>query len=54
MVAYNLQALYAKCEDDVEAAKPAVVQAKAVKKCRSVREIDTVITAQVRPAVHVC
>jgi hypothetical protein len=48
MIAYNLQNLYEKCSADVDEARPSAVEAKHVRKCHSVRDIDTVITAQAR------
>jgi predicted alpha/beta-fold hydrolase len=47
MIAYNLQNLYEKCSKDIEKHAPATVKAQAVKRCRSVRDIDTVITSQI-------
>jgi hypothetical protein len=47
MIAYNLQNLYAKCAKDIEKHAPSTVKAKAVKRCHSVRAIDTVISSQI-------
>jgi hypothetical protein len=47
MVAYNLQNLYKKCSIDIDRYSPCPVEAKAVRRCRSVRDIDTVITSQI-------
>jgi predicted alpha/beta-fold hydrolase len=47
MITYNLQNLYERCAPDVDKHSPIEVQRQKVLKCHSVRDIDTVITAQV-------
>lgn len=47
MIAYNLQNLYQRCSQDIDKHAPVAVEAKAVKRCRSVRDIDTVITSRI-------
>lgn len=47
MIAYSLQALYEKCSTQIDLHSPCAIARHAVRRCRSVRDIDSVITAQV-------